>query len=135
MKFSSLSISCLVLAFMVLPAALQAQTQNPNADIQALRTQIEALKTEYQTRIESLEKQLEEVQAQMLRLPEPTAAPVAAAAAPTSLSALNPSISVSANFLGRADNQKVFFEGGPTRIDNTFNLREAEIDMRAPVDP
>ena len=133
MKFSSLSILCLLPALMLLPARLHAQAGN--ADLQALRMQIEAMKTEYQTRIESLEKQLEEVQAQMLRLPEPTAAPVAAAAAPTSLSALNPSISVSANFLGRADNQKVFFEGGPTRIDNTFNLREAEIDMRAPVDP
>src|SRR5262245_16585577 len=134
MKISSLSIFCLLLALMLSPSRLQAQTGN--ADLQALRAQIEALKTEYQTRIESLEKQLEEVQAQMLRMPEPTAAPVAeASAAPTSLSALNPSISVSANFLGRADNQKVFFEGGPTRIDNTFNLREAEIDMRAPVDP
>jgi hypothetical protein len=135
MKFSSLSISCLVLAFMVLPAALQAQTQNPNADIQALRTQLEALKTEYQARIESLEKQLEEVQAQMLRLPEAAPAAVAAAATPVSPGALNPAISVVSNFLGRADNQKVFLEGTPTRIDNTFNLREAEIDMRVPVDP
>jgi hypothetical protein len=134
MTFSSISTFCLLPALMLLPSRLQAQTGN--ADLQALRTQIEALKTEYQARIESLEKQLEEVQAQMLRMPEPTATPVVAApAAPTSLSALNPSIAVSANFLGRADNQKVFLEGTPTRIDNTFNLREAEIDLRAPVDP
>ena len=79
MKVSSLSVFCLLPALMLLPARLHAQTGN--ADLQALRMQIEALKTEYQTRIESLEKQLEEVQAQMLRLPEPTAAPVAAAAA------------------------------------------------------
>jgi hypothetical protein len=134
MTFSSISTFCLLPALMLLPSRLQAQTGN--ADLQALRTQIEALKTEYQARIETLEKQLEEVQAQMLRMPEPTATPVVAApAAPTSLSALNPSIAVSANFLGRADNQKVFLEGTATRIDNTFNLREAEIDLRAPVDP
>lgn len=136
MKFSSLSIFCLALVFMALPAILQAQTQSPNADIQALRTQIEALKTEYQARIESLEKQLEEVQAQMLRVPDTTApAAVAAPATAASPGALNPAISVVSNFLGRADNQKVFLEGTPTRIDNTFNLREAEIDMRVPVDP
>jgi hypothetical protein len=135
MKVSSLSVFCLHLALLVLPATLQAQAV-PQADIQALRTQIEALKTEYQARIESLEKQLADVQAQMLRLPEPETAPAAAATtAPVSPGALNPAISVAANFLGRADNQKVFLEGGPTRVDNTFNLREAEIDMRVPVDP
>jgi hypothetical protein len=134
MKFSSLSMFCLLSALMLWPSLLQAQTGN--ADLQALRAQIEALKTEYQARIDGLEKQLEEVQAQMLRLPEPSAAPVAApAAAPTSIGALNPAIAVSTNFLGRGDNQKVFAEDGFTRIDNTFNLREAEIDLRAPIDP
>ena len=133
MKISSLSIFCLLPALMALPARLQAQT--PNADIQALRTQIEALKTEYQVRIESLEKQLEEVQARLLRVPEADAVPAAVAApsAPVSAGALNPAISVVTNFLGRADNQKVFLEDTATRIDNTFNLREAEIDMRVPV--
>jgi len=69
MKISSLSIFCLPLALVALPAISRAQAQagNPTADIQALRTQIEALKTDYQARIESLEKQLEEVQAQLLR--------------------------------------------------------------------
>jgi hypothetical protein len=42
---------------------------------------------------------------------------------------------VVSNFLGGRTNQKVFLDGTPTRIDNTFNLREAEIDMRVPVDP
>jgi len=91
MKFSSLSMFCLLSALMLWPSLLQAQTGN--ADLQALRAQIEALKTEYQARIDGLEKQLEEVQAQMLRLPEPSAAPGAApAAAPTSIGALNPAI-------------------------------------------
>jgi hypothetical protein len=77
-----------------------------------------------------------EVQTHLLRVPEPETAPVTAAAtAPVSPGALNPAISVVGNFLGRADNQKVFASDGVTRIDNQFNLREAEIDMRVPVDP
>ena len=52
----------------------------------------------------------------------------------TSPSALNPAISVIGNFVGRADNRKVVNSDG-NRIDNRFNLREAEIDMRVPVDP
>ena len=132
MRSSSLSTFCLLLAVTMSPALLQAQT--PNADVQALRAQLEALKTEYQTRIAALEKQLEEVQTQLLRVPEPEPA-AAPAPAPVGPGALNPAISVVGNFLGRADNQKVFLADGVTRIDNQFNLREAEIDFRAPVDP
>jgi len=135
MKSSSFSIFCLLLALLIVPIPLLAQAANPNADIQALRAQIEALKTEYQTRIESLEKQLEEVQVQLLKVPEPDTAPAPAATAPVSPGALNPAISVVGNFLGRGDNQKVYASDGITRIDNSFNLREAEIDMRVPVDP
>jgi hypothetical protein len=132
MRSSSLSTFCLLLAVTMSPALLQAQT--PNADVQALRAQLEALKTEYQTRIAALEKQLEEVQTQLLRVPEPEPA-AAPTPAPVGPGALNPAISVVGNFLGRADNQKVFLADGVTRIDNQFNLREAEIDFRAPVDP
>jgi hypothetical protein len=137
MKTSSLSTFCLPLALALVPATLQAQGAIQNADVQALRTQIEALRTEYQGRIQALEKQLESIQAQMLRLPEPEAAPAAAvpATAQVSPGALNPAISVVGNFLGRADNQKVFLEDGTTRIDNQFNLRETEVDLRVPVDP
>jgi hypothetical protein len=135
MKFS-FSIFCLLLALLLVPIPLLAQASTQNADIQALRSQIEALKTEYQNRIESLEKQLEEVQVQLLKVPEPdTASTAAAATVPVSPGALNPAISVVGNFLGRADNQKVYASDGITRIDNSFNLREAEIDMRVPVDP
>ena len=136
MRVSSLSVFCLPLAWMLLPHPLLAQAGNQNTDIQALRVQIEALKTEYQTRIQGLEKQLEEIQTRLLRLPDQESAP-AAVAPPAAVSpgALNPAISVAANFLSRADNQKVFLPDGITRIDNQFNLREAEIDMRVPVDP
>jgi hypothetical protein len=135
MKFSSLSACCLLLTFATWPATSQAQAQNANADIQALRAQIDALKMDYQTRIEALEKQLQDVQAQLIRLPEPNVTPEAAPQVPVSPGALNPAISVVGNFLGRADNQKVFLPDGVTRIDNQFNLREAEVDMRVPVDP
>jgi len=128
MKFSSLSACCLLLTFAMWPATSQAQAQNANADI-------DALKMDYQTRIEALEKQLQDVQAQLIRLPEPNATPEAAPQVPVSPGALNPAISVVGNFLGRADNQKVFLPDGVTRIDNQFNLREAEVDMRVPVDP
>ena len=139
MRFPSLSLFCLLLFLTLRPVPLQAQSASQAADIQALRAQFEALKTEYQARIESLEKQLEEVQAQLIRLPEPELEPGPAPAAPaapqSSPGALNPAISVVGNFLGRADNQKVYLEDGATRIDNSFNLRETEIDMRVPVDP
>jgi len=135
MKSSSFSICCLLLAFTLLPAPLLAQAATQNADIQALRAQLEALKTEYQKRIESLEKQLEEVQVQLLKVPEPETAQAMGAATQVSPGALNPAISVVGNFVGRGDNQKVYASDGTTRIDNEFNLREAEVDMRVPVDP
>jgi hypothetical protein len=121
--------------------AAAAQTPPPGAqaaDLAALRVQIDTLKADYEKRIQALEMQLEEIQTKMLQLtPDaaPAAAPAAAAApAQTSFSALNPAISVVGNFVARADNQKVFIEDGD-RIDNRMNLREAEIDMRVPVDP
>ncbi len=49
----------------------------------------------------------------------------------------NPQITVFGNFLGRADNQQVFVDDDPIaeRIDNRMNLREVEVDLRAPIDP
>jgi len=119
---------------------LPAQTPAGSPDIAALKAQLDALKADYEKRIADLEKQLQDVQAQMLQMP--TAAettlvptPVVAPPAPTaSFSALNPAISAVGNFVGRADNQKVFnFEQG--RVDNTLGLREAELDFRVPIDP
>ena len=49
----------------------------------------------------------------------------------------NPQITAFGNFLGRIDNQRVYLDDDPTleRIDNQMNLREAEFDFRAPIDP
>jgi len=50
---------------------------------------------------------------------------------------LNPRMTVSGDFLWRADDKKVFLGNNPAndRIDDTINLREAELDLRASVDP
>lgn len=115
----------------------KALAQTPSAsDVVALRSQIDALKADYEKRIQALEMQLQDIQAQMLRVSPEAAEPLAAAppAAPTIPGALNPAISVIGNFVGRIDDQKVFTEDGE-RIDNNLNLREAEMDMRVPVDP
>ncbi len=133
MRFS-VAIVFLVLALFQTTLFAQAP-QNP--DVAALRQQLETLKADYEKRIKALEDQLEEIQTKMLQMPEAETAAAPAAAVPasqTSFGALNPAISVAGNFVARADNQKVFNENGD-RIDNRMNLREAEIDMRVPVDP
>jgi hypothetical protein len=82
-------------------------------------------------RLRALETQIDELRAKS------EAAPAAAAAAPSLPSfagILNPAIGASLNFVFRGSNQKMFAENGK-RIDNQPNLREAEIDARAAVDP
>jgi len=138
MRFPLRCICSLSFALLfVCPLSLVAQNANQAADVAALRAQLDALKTDYQARIQDLEKQLQEIQSQLIRLPlEPSTTPsTAAASVPVSPGALNPAISVVANFLGRGDNRKVYLDDGVTRADNTMNLREAEIDFRVPVDP
>lgn len=51
--------------------------------------------------------------------------------------AFNPTVTVIGNLLWRLDDKKVFLENDPAqdRIDDTFNLREVEIDLRAAIDP
>jgi len=46
-------------------------------------------------------------------------------------------MTVSGDFLWRADDKKVFVGNNPTndRIDDTINMREVELDLRASVDP
>ena len=110
------------------------------AVLQALKAQIDALKADYEKRIKDLEAQVEQLQTQMLQVtPEPEAAipsaqPATGRTVQSIPGALNPAISVIGNFLGRADSMKVFNED-LDRVDNKLSLREAEIDMRVPIDP
>ena len=50
---------------------------------------------------------------------------------------LNPRMTVSGDFLWRADDKKVYVGNNPAndRIDDTINMREVELDLRASVDP
>jgi len=51
--------------------------------------------------------------------------------------AFNPTITVVGNMLWRIDDRNVHVGGDPTapRIDDTFNVREVELDLRSSVDP
>ena len=109
-----------------------------SATLRTLKAQIDELKADYEKRIQGLETQLEEIQKQLLQaapesVVEPTSQPdgKGVQAIP---GALNPAISVVGNFVGRVDNGKAF-NSDLDRIDNKMNLREAEIDMRVPIDP
>jgi len=50
---------------------------------------------------------------------------------------LNPRLTVVGDFLWRLDDHKVFVDNNPAnaRIDDTVNMREVELDLRASVDP
>ncbi len=117
------------------PASTSNQTTSA---IDQLRAEVAQMKAQYESRIKDLETKLEELQAEMLRnAPEtglpPTPSPVSASV-PASAGAMNPAISVVGNLVGRADSQKAYTDAG-RRIDNKLLLREAEIDMRVPIDP
>lgn len=116
------------------------ETRASPARLEALKTQLEQIKTEYDKRIQDLEAQVQQLQSQMLQataesqLLAPSSQQVDSKPVQSIPSALNPAIAVIGNFVGRADSQKIFEEGG-ARIDNKFNLREAELDLRVPIDP
>jgi hypothetical protein len=126
-------------------AAGQAQTPEPASDapsgvqaVEQLRAEISQMKAQHEDRIRQMEVRLEELKAQMQRHSLEAEAPAASAASipvqQTTAGAFNPAISAIGNLIGRADSQKVFNDAGQ-RIDNKIILREAEIDMRVPVDP
>ena len=76
-------------------------------------------------RIEQLEDELARVKTSANRPPTQSA------------SAFNPSITVIGNFLGRMDDRPVHLDDDPAQaeIGDRFSLREAELDLRAPIDP
>ena len=120
-------------------AARDSGLANPQAldrQLADLGAELDRLRSEYEGRIDELQEQMEDLQIQMLRAGSDAGPPVVAASAPPQVSynSFNPAISVVANFLARADSRKVFVDGS-SRVDNRFNLRETEIDLRVPVDP
>ena len=112
---------------------------------------------EIERRVEALEQQLREIEAErdrdrkkievleeeleLLRAGEnanETAAPATASVSVADqLNVFNPRITVFGNALLRVDDRKVFLreDGERERIDDQFNLREVELDLRAAIDP
>lgn len=114
-------------------SSIPVQAQTASETIQDIKNQIDTLKADYEKRIKALEDQVQQLQVQALQAPEaevpPPQQPVQSIPG-----ALNPAIAVAANFVGRSDDQNVFTEDGDP-IDDRLNLREAELDLRVPIDP
>jgi hypothetical protein len=75
---------------------------------------------------QSLEERVKELESKLAQQPATNPA-----------TAFNPTVTVIGNMLWRLDDKKVFLEGDPAepRIDDTFNVREVELDLRAAIDP
>ncbi len=87
---------------------------------------------------DALEQEIDDLNFRVEALEDELAKERAArSSAPLSASVFNPGITVFGNFLGRWDDQPVFLEDDPMeeRIDDRFNLREVELDLRAAIDP
>ncbi len=118
--------TCLVLCFMVFsPRVGGAQ----DSAIETLKRQLGEMQQQMQKMAERIEQLEREKAAEAEAPPQP-----AQQSAQSIPGALNPAISVIGNFVGRGDSKRVF-NGDGDRISNKFNLREAEIDMRVPIDP
>lgn len=78
---------------------------------------------ELEEKVEALEKKVEQLEA---RQAQTTSA--------NPLTVLNPTITVAGNLLGRLDDRPVV-TGAGDEVDDTVNLREVEVDLRAAIDP
>jgi hypothetical protein len=110
-------------------------TLSPTA-ILAQEDEVRLLKEQMSEMLKQMQKmaeRIEQLEREKAPTPEPPAQP-APSAVQSTLSALNPAITVFGNFVGRGDNMRVYNEDGD-RISNKFNLREVEVDFRAAIDP
>jgi len=75
---------------------------------------------------QSLEERVQELERKLAQQPASNPA-----------TALNPTVTVIGNILWRLDDKKAFVDGDPAepRIDDTFNVREVELDLRSAIDP
>lgn len=109
-------------------ALLEGTGSAQDSAIETLKRQLAEMREQMQKMAERIEQLEREKSAEAEPPPQPVQQPQSL------LGALNPAISVIGNFVGRGDSQRVS-NGDGDRISNKFNLREAEIDMRAPIDP
>ncbi|HZL73178.1 MAG TPA: hypothetical protein VFC86_11990, partial [Planctomycetota bacterium] len=96
----------------ILAIVCLALQDSPNKDLQDLKE-----------RVDQLEKENEEIKK---RLAQNTSA--------NPETVLNPRVTVVGNTLLRMDDKTVLNEEGKA-IDDTFNLREVEVDLRSSIDP
>ena len=75
---------------------------------------------------QSLEERVKELERKLAQQPATNPA-----------TAFNPTVTVIGNMLWRLDDKAVHLEGDPAepRIDDTFNVREVELDLRSAIDP
>ena len=85
------------------------------------------------TRVQQLEAEVERLRLQQPEEDETEAAETAPSPAAVSANTFNPTVTVIGNGLYRYDDQEVLADD--TAIDNSFNLREVELDFRAAIDP
>lgn len=110
---------------------LHGQTQpSPSPlTLEDLQRQLQELKQAHADALDDLRAQIEELEQRLAEALQKTAA-----SQPQSANVFNPRLTAFGNFLGRFDNQEVALEEG-VRIDDRFNLREVEVDLRAAIDP
>jgi hypothetical protein len=130
------SIGSVLLAAAV-AAAQDPKPQTPPADqdqstIDELKKKIADVESKSEDEIDDLKFQLETLEKEMAATK--TAAQTKSG---QSNNVFNPQTTVFGNFLARWDDQRVFADDDPAndRIDSRMNLREVELDMRAPIDP
>ncbi len=122
-----LSITILVVVAVAWPQARSQTTPTPPA-LEELQRQIQELKQVHADELAELRAQIEDLEQRLAEASQRVNA------TPQSANVFNPRLTAFGNFLGRFDNQAVALEEGE-RIDDRFNLREVEIDMRAAIDP
>lgn len=117
---------------------LKAAVESLKRTIEAQQALIQELSERLGELEEEIAEELDDLQFELEFLEEEGAA---ATAAPPPQSqnqnVFNPAITIFGNLVGRADDRPVFLDEGdePERIDDRVNLREVEIDFRAPIDP
>jgi hypothetical protein len=112
------------------PASPQPQQAPPT--VEQLQKRIDDLEKTHEQEMKDLRDELDDMADEAAKARAKSQTPQTQSA-----SAFNPGITVFGNFLGRVDSKAVFFDDDPTqpRVDDSFLLREVELDFRAAIDP